>query len=255
MGWEFIYKMKKLTIEYIKEQFAKENYVLLTKEYINNEQKLDYVCSNNHRHNISWNKWQQNRRCPFCKKHKIGSNIKLNFAYIKKEFKSKGYKLLSKKYIGAHYPLYCECPNRHRFFITWANFKHNKRGCPKCYYIRESIERISEGNPNWNNGSSFEPYCPVWLDKEFKKSILERDNYQCQNPDCWGTGSKLTGHHIDYNKKNCDPFNIITVCNSCNGRANKDRDYWTKFYREIMNKKYGYKYGENNEEKVISMSR
>jgi len=58
---------------------------------------------------------------------------------------------------------------------------------------------------------------------------------------------KLMGHHIDYNKKNCDPSNIITVCGSCNSRANKDREYWTKFYREIMNNKYGCKYGENNE--------
>jgi len=32
---------KKLTIEFIQEEFEKENYALLTKKYINNSQKLD----------------------------------------------------------------------------------------------------------------------------------------------------------------------------------------------------------------------
>jgi hypothetical protein len=34
---------KKLTIEFIREQFEKEGYTLLTKEYINNKQKLEYI--------------------------------------------------------------------------------------------------------------------------------------------------------------------------------------------------------------------
>ena len=35
--------MKK-TIEFIRSEFAKENYKLLTTEYRNNRQKLDYIC-------------------------------------------------------------------------------------------------------------------------------------------------------------------------------------------------------------------
>jgi len=75
---------------------------------------------------------------------------------------------------------------------------------------------IGKNSNLWKGGIACEQYCSIWLDKEFKKSILERDNYQCQNSACWGTGNRLTGHHIDYNKKNCDTSNIITLCNSCN---------------------------------------
>lgn len=86
----------------------------------------------------------------------------------------------------------------------------------------------------WKGGISCEPYCDAWADKEYKKSILERDGYRCQNPDCWKTAKRLALHHIDYNKKNCTPWNMITLCTSCNTRANKNRKYWQKFYKEIM---------------------
>ena len=94
---------------------------------------------------------------------------------------------------------------------------------------------MGEDSPHWKGGISCEPYCDAWADKEYKKSILERDNYECQNPDCWGTSKRLTIHHINYVKKHCDPWNLITLCNSCNARANFNRDYWTKFYQTIMN--------------------
>ena len=67
---------------------------------------------------------------------------------------------------------------------------------------------------------------------------------ECQNPDCWNTSKRLSRHHIDYNKKNCYLWNIITVCFSCNSRANYNRSFWTEFYQDIMFKKYGYGYKE-----------
>ena len=47
--------MKELTLGYIKEQFEKEGYTLLTTEYINNKQKLDYICPKGHKNTIRWN--------------------------------------------------------------------------------------------------------------------------------------------------------------------------------------------------------
>lgn len=89
-------------------------------------------------------------------------------------------------------------------------------------------------NPNWKGGISCEPYCDVWLDKGFKESIKQRDGYKCMNPDCWGNTYRLSVHHIDYNKKNCDPQNLITLCTSCNARANFNRKWHTAWYRAIM---------------------
>ena len=31
-------------------------------------------------------------------------------------------------------------------------------------------------NPNWKGGIAHEPYCPIWLDKEYKEDIKARDN-------------------------------------------------------------------------------
>jgi len=94
----------------------------------------------------------------------------------------------------------------------------------------------------WKGGISCEPYCDIWLDKDYKQSILERDNNKCQNPDCWNTVKSLALHHINYIKKDCDPWNLITLCTSCNSRANKNRKKHILFYQNIMKEKYGYKY-------------
>ena len=95
-------------------------------------------------------------------------------------------------------------------------------------------------NPNWNGGSSFEPY-PLEFNDKLKLKIRNRVNHQCQN--CGMTeeehiivyGQFLHVHHIDYNKKNCKENNLITTCNPCNTRANFNRDYWQKYFKEKIN--------------------
>ncbi len=94
------------------------------------------------------------------------------------------------------------------------------------------------GNSNWQGGIACEPYAPIWVDKRFKAGIRERDNHECQNPDCRGEVNTLTCHHIDYDKKNCNPKNLITLCVSCNARANFNREFWEAGYAEIIRLKY-----------------
>ena len=89
----------------------------------------------------------------------------------------------------------------------------------------------------WTHFVSCDPYCQIWT-KEYKDFIKERDNYECQNPDCRKITNRLCVHHIDYDKKNCTPWNNITVCMSCNGRANGDRKYHQKFYENIIKEMY-----------------
>lgn len=103
---------------------------------------------------------------------------------------------------------------------------------------REKLRLIctGPGNPNWKGGKSFEPYCHEFT-IELKNYIKERDKYKCQNPFCEGKSIRLAVHHIDYKKKNCDPLNLITVCNCCNSTANKDREWWTCLYREILRRR------------------
>ena len=93
-------------------------------------------------------------------------------------------------------------------------------------------------NPNWNNGSSFLPYPPEF-NKELKQSILERDNYECQNPNCEHLSEGLDCHHIDYDKKNNNSENVITLCDSCHSKTNgkNNRQYWIVLYQNLMEKK------------------
>jgi len=92
-----------------------------------------------------------------------------------------------------------------------------------------------EETGNWNNGSSFEPY-GIEFNKELKQQILKRDNYMCQFPNCTEIHGSLHVHHIDYNKKNNDPKNLIILGTSCHMKTNgkNNRKYWTEFYQNIM---------------------
>ena len=97
----------------------------------------------------------------------------------------------------------------------------------------------NELNPNWRGGIGKLPYSYDFTDK-LKEDIRKRDDYACQN--CKMTeeehlivyGRKLHIHHIDYNKQNCQKENLISLCVSCNFRANYNREYWKKHYLNFL---------------------
>jgi len=92
---------------------------------------------------------------------------------------------------------------------------------------------------NWKGEISSQGYCSSWLDKEFKQDIKDRDGNKCLNPICESKNpNDLVGHHIDYDKQNCNPINIITVCRSCNLKANYERDWHQSWYEAIIYNRY-----------------
>ena len=222
----------KLSIIIINQEFKKSGYKCLTEEYKGSAQKLKYICPNGHRHSISWDSWKQGIRCPYC-----SGNAKKTIEFIKEDFLKKGYKILTEKYKNSTQKLKCVCPNGHLYLVTWRDWNSGRR-CSMCAIIKNS----GKGHWNWHGGISCEPYCDVWLDNNFKESIKQRDNYKCMNPYCNSKNpNDLTVHHTDYNKKSCGPENLITVCRSCNSKANFDREwhkgwYQTIIYRRCLNK-------------------
>lgn len=78
----------------------------------------------------------------------------------------------------------------------------------------------------WKGGISFEPYSVDWT-KTLRRAIRERDNYICQICSLYG----FYVHHIDYDKKNCDPENLITLCKKCHGKTNINRGYWIQYFK------------------------
>lgn len=110
------------------------------------------------------------------------------------------------------------------------------------------IERgLAKGKNNWNwkGGISKGAYCQEWT-KDLKEFVKERDGYKCMNPYCFrktGHAAVLIVHHIDGDKKNCRPENLITLCRSCHGYLNKDCHWHQSWYQTIMYRRYGYIYG------------
>lgn len=87
-----------------------------------------------------------------------------------------------------------------------------------------------EKNGNWKGGKSFEPYT-IEFNKRLKEQVKIRDNYTCQK--C-KTKKRLSIHHINYIKDDCRMENLITLCTSCNSKANYNRNYWEKYYSNII---------------------
>jgi len=86
-------------------------------------------------------------------------------------------------------------------------------------------------HPQWRGGISREPY--AWaFNEELKEEVRRRDGHYCQR--CGKTqienGQRLSVHHIDYDKKNSDLINFISLCRGCNARVDTNREYWAKYF-------------------------
>jgi len=90
-----------------------------------------------------------------------------------------------------------------------------------------------ENHNNWQGGISFVPYTFDWTDT-LRKSIRERDKYICQFCGQSQGDVAFPVHHIDYNKKNCNPLNLITLCLSCHMKTSFNRKKWINFFSEKL---------------------
>jgi len=104
--------------------------------------------------------------------------------------------------------------------------------------ILNKLRKAQRGdkNPNWRGGIWEEPYPSDWTD-DLKESIRKRDKHTCQMSGCGihqnelvGWHKKLSVHHIDYNKDNLDPKNLISLCDSCHQKTNFNRGYWIVYF-------------------------
>lgn len=123
------------------------------------------------------------------------------------------------------------------------NFCKRKKGekLSSCHVAWMMEKNAGEKNPNWRNGSKQNPYCDIWLDDEYKQSIKVRDG-KCMNPQCKHISDTLHIHHIDYDKMNCEPDNLIVLCNSCHSLANFKRKKHEVRYKRLMARTYNYEY-------------
>jgi len=96
-----------------------------------------------------------------------------------------------------------------------------------------SEARRGEKNSSWRGGISFEPYSIDWTET-LRRSIRERDHYICQLCGQTQGDIALDVHHIDYNKQNCNPNNLITLCHSCHTKTGFNREYWIEYFNNNL---------------------
>lgn len=115
-----------------------------------------------------------------------------------------------------------ECSAGHKWEATYTALQV-RTGCPACW-----VESISgENSRHWRGGISFEPYGLEWTDK-LREKVRKRDDYTCAiSGEVWRIGQdKFHVHHINYDKTDNRPENLITLCSSCHAKTNSNRDLW-----------------------------
>jgi hypothetical protein len=79
-------------------------------------------------------------------------------------------------------------------------------------------------------------YCELFND-EFKERVRAFWAYRCFECGEPQNGTKLSIHHIHYNKKMCcdgSPRDVIPLCASCHAKTNNKREYWEKHFTELL---------------------
>jgi len=187
-------KRKKHTYGYIKDFIEKEDYQLLSDNYVNAHTKLLLKCPIGHEYEVKFNKFQQGQRCPFC-----ANKIKHTYEYIKEYIKKEGYQLLSDNYVNAHTKLLLKCPIGHEYEVKFNYFQQGSR-CSIC-----------SGNKK--------------LDYEYIKSFVEKEGYQLLSKEYKNNHTKLLlkcpiGHEYEIGFYS---FKKGIRCSVCNG--NKKLSY------------------------------
>lgn len=109
--------------------------------------------------------------------------------------------------------------------IPWNKGKHGE-GMPM-------FGRHGEVHPAWKGGIAFLPYCPKF-NRILKEKVRDRDNRTCQLCSEKENGTKLSIHHIHYDKENCHP-DLISLCRKCNTKVNFNREKYEEFFMNKLN--------------------
>jgi len=108
------------------------------------------------------------------------------------------------------------------------NFKGKKH--PHEYRVRMSLLK-------GGNGLTRKVGYPFEFDYAYKTVIRKRDKYCCKMCGVKQGKHKHDVHHIDYNKNNLIPENLITLCKSCHAKTNplKVREFYQEYLPTLIN--------------------
>lgn len=95
-------------------------------------------------------------------------------------------------------------------------------------------------NPNWHGGKYHEEY-GRGFGSLLKEEIRCRDKYKCVfcGLEQVKNGRQLDCHHIDYNKRNHNRFNLVSLCRKCHMKTSYKRNRWIRIFKEYINRLEG----------------
>jgi hypothetical protein len=97
--------------------------------------------------------------------------------------------------------------------------------------------------PRWKGGVSYEPYCPRFT-KEFKERVRAFFGYQCIECGSLQCAELLHVHHVSFNKQSCCDSTLplfVPLCRPCHSKTGHNREYWKKYFTDIITHYYGGK--------------
>ncbi len=124
-------RKKKYSIEEVKEIFEKENCELLSKSYVNNSDKLNYICSCGNTSSINLKSFLKGSRCKQCGYEKVKNFHLHSIEEVKEIFEKENCELLSNEYIDYQKKLKYICSCGEVGFTKLDKFKIGQR-CGNC---------------------------------------------------------------------------------------------------------------------------
>ena len=151
------------------------------------------------------------------RKAKTCEECGIDFTIKKYEEKSRPARFCSPQCRGRHHSkqpgtqVVLECPVCAKTFKRIPALASPGSSCCSrlCANKLHSTRMRQSGNPNYQHGRGWEPYDPGFA--AISRAIRKMDG--C----CVVCGAKaaLHCHHIDHDKRNNDPRNLVTLCNFC----------------------------------------
>jgi hypothetical protein len=211
----------KYSYEQVKNIFLEQNCELLSVEYKNARDILQYKCNCGRISKTRLTHFLRGHRCRSCGTKQTKGKLSFSYKEVKNTFKINGCELLSKKYKRSHDILDYRCFCGRKSKITFAHFLSGER-CKKC-----GIEKLTgKNNPNYNPDLTDEdrinrrkiPENEIW-----RKAIYIKYDYTCQR--CFQRGGKLNAHHIQNYSTNkelrFEENNGVILCEKCHKKFHK----------------------------------
>lgn len=231
---------KRLSYEYVKSEFEKFGYTLLSKEYVTAHSKLECICDKGHTNFIKYNNFKNGKRCMACHKiNNIGENHP-NWIGGTRKFNIPMYNTYAHQLDWVEEVrqdpknndlLQVRCTNCQEWFtpkrthvitrIGALNF--NKRGESR-FYCSDTCKKSCSIYKKVLYPKNYKPYYDKGVSKDLSLMVLERDGYECQR--C-GNKADLECHHYESIYSNpiesADIDVCVTLCHKCHKKAHKDK--------------------------------